>query len=128
MENNTPKKNIILCSTTPELAEKLESLVKTAGISVITVPSKDYRHSLKSVLGIGKTKVAPPDYTDGDFPEPVMIMYGLSHTELDFVLETMRNNLIPISLKAVVTKVNITWNFLQFYNALKRERGMMRGR
>lgn len=131
MPSNTqtaPKKTILLCSPAEGQAEKLSAAIAELNIELHHVPSANYRHSVKSELGIGKTKITPPEYTEGDFSEPVMIMYGLSRKELDFVLEAMREKLISVQLKAVVTKVNINWNFLQFYNALRRERDSFKSR
>lgn len=126
MEDTMPGKTLMLIGAPLNITAGVTQIADELKFDVKLIQKAEYNRSIKTILGIGKAKTLPPDYEGDALPEPVLLIYGLSNTELQYVLDALRSKLIPISLKAMVTKININWTPKQLYNALSRERAAMR--
>ena len=64
-----------------------------------------------------------PGKAESPLPESMLVFCGLGQTLLNQVLEVIRlAKLPPIPLKAVLTETNQSWNTMQLYEELLRER------
>ena len=110
-----------------EDGEKLKKFVFMMAVrlkmKLKVVEYKDYNKTLDYLLNGNSEEENPGDYTGEDMEEPMMVMQGLSGRRMDEMLRTIKMNCIPpITLKAVVTEHNISWDSMKLYEELKSER------
>lgn len=110
-----------------EDGEKLKKFVFMMAVrlkmKLKVVEYKDYNKSLDYLLNGSGEGEELPDYSGEDMEEPMMVMQGLSGRRMDELLRTIKmNGIPPITLKAVVTEHNISWDSMKLYEELKSER------
>ena len=110
-----------------EDGEKLKKFVFMMAVrlkmKLKVVEYKDYNKTLDYLLNGNSEEENPGDYTGEDMEEPMMVMQGLSGRRMDELLRTIKmNGIPPITLKAVVTEHNISWDSMKLYEELKSER------
>ena len=110
-----------------EDGEKLKKFVFMMAVrlkmKLKVVEYKDYNKTLDYLLNGNSEEENPGDYTGEDMEEPMMVMQGLSGRRMDELLRTIKmNGRPPITLKAVVTEHNISWDSMKLYEELKSER------
>lgn len=103
----------------------LQMLSVKSGIRIKSVDSSQYAMKISDVLE-GKNQaqdIARGDETQTEtFDEPMMVFANVSGPALNRFLGQMAKNKIPrISLKAMLTDTNATWNSVELYKELKEE-------
>lgn len=106
---------------------KLRKYLVRSGAAVRTVKSSEYLESLGYLLGIQgfqKNKMFP---LGQNFHDEMLVMSGFSSERIDELLDFFkRENLEPVSLKAIVTPYNVTWDSMRLHAELCGERDALR--
>lgn len=112
---------VLLFQVPAKMEKQLTQRLKPHGISVRAVSREAYTTPIGVLLGLRKAeRVLPP--LGFAFAEPMLLMHGLSDSMVDTVLAELRAAGIRIDLKAITTPTNLTWNAMQIYAELRKER------
>ena len=57
----------------------------------------------------------------------MLVLCGLSGSQLDALLSSLRRSRVVVALKAVVTEDNAAWSSLQLHDELRQEHEAMKG-
>ena len=103
---------------------KIRRMCLPLGLRTRLVEPAEYGLALNDLVE-GKTPEAP---WDGEtFTDEVLLLVNCTGPLLDKFLQGFRRNKIPpVSLKAVLTPTNGTWNSLELKSELSREREAIR--
>ena len=109
-------------------------LCRRLNINFKRIEQQDVNKSVASIINL-KNKVFSEVLPQNDIKAPIfyvlpeiMIFSGLSDNELDEVLkEYKKDEIDPISLKAVVTPYNMYWSLYTLVEELKREKREIAG-
>ena len=61
------------------------------------------------------------------FEDEMLVMCSFRNAQVDGLLEALRKNRVPVSLKAVLTETNSGWNACRLHVELCAERDALRG-
>lgn len=112
---------VLLFQVPAKTEKQLAQRLRPHGISVRAVSQEAYTTPIGVLLGLRKAeRVLPP--LGFAFAEPMLLMHGLSDSMVDTVLAELRAAGIRIDLKAITTPTNLTWNAMQIYAELRKER------
>lgn len=64
---------------------------------------------------------------EGGFSDEMLVLCGLSGSQLDALLSSLRRSRVVVALKAVVTEDNAAWSSLQLHDELRQEHEAMKG-
>lgn len=123
---NTDKK-ILLFNLPVFTVLQISEIMNPLDIEVMPVPKAQFHMPLDVILGINPPTASQPP-KDETLDEPVLIMYGMSNEDIDNVLHSLRSSSIKISLKAIVTPTNISWNVYRLSEHLKADRAHIAGK
>lgn len=102
---------------------KLRRYLQREGIAVKEVQTVEYLESLGCLLGLPMYPKNGLFNMGRTFSEEMLFLAGFSPGLLDDFLGFFANEgLAPVKLKAMLTAHNISWNSLQLYEELARER------
>ncbi len=77
-------------------------------------------------LAVGKGDIAATPYEGEGFSEPMIVLCNISQAQMQPTLEVIRRAELPSQpIKAVMTATNMTWNSMELYEELCRERAAM---
>lgn len=104
-----------------EQAAAIRRLVTPLKIKVVEVKPEQFGQTLGCIAGF--TKDEEPMKFEGELPaESLMVFCYVYSDHLDQVLSKMRQNKIPMTYKAVLTPVNMTWNVAHMYLEMEKEK------
>ncbi|MCM1084240.1 MAG: DUF3783 domain-containing protein [Clostridium sp.] len=122
-------KKILLYSYPNDIHKKISDICLACEIECKKIPKKRFLQTIGNHIGIPGHEGTGELYGESDLAEPVMLLAGMSTSELDSILDTFKNLGIPsVGFKAVVTSHNINWTILDLYEELAREREAMQKR
>ena len=112
------KKTILSYNLPANKAARLRVLALHLGISVCTVEAGAQGCRLGDILEgrIEHTADAPV------FEAELLVIAGLSQSELELLLRRLRAQKLPVALKAVLTDTNRDWTGAELYAQLLAER------
>ena len=99
---------------------KLKLICYRLGVDCREVAPEDFRHPVGFLVGLeGYT---PAEATDEEpFAEEMLLMRDLRGSELNGLLDAMRQARVPVALKAVVTEHNAAWSSSRLHRELQAE-------
>lgn len=104
-------------------AEQLAQLCKRLKLRTKPVVKAFYTQPIGFLAGIPGWKKSSSRYEGIELGEEMLIFYGFeSETLDDFLTQYREANIFPVSLKAVVTEHNVSWNSVELFQELQRER------
>lgn len=122
-------KKILLYSYPNDIHKKISDICLACEIECKKIPKKRFLQTIGNHIGIPGHEGTGEQYGEGDLAEPVMLLAGMSASELDSILDAFKNLGVPsVGFKAVVTSHNINWTILDLYEELAREREAMQKR
>ena len=99
---------------------QVKQAVATMRLRVEVVPVEKYNYLISDLVA-GNT-VEVPVY-EGETPAgSLLLMCGLSNSEIDQVLMRLRNQKVTTTYKAMLTPTNLTWNPLMLFAEMEQER------
>lgn len=115
---------VLLYNLNNEKGAKIRRMSLPLGLRTRLVEPAEYGLALNDLVE-GKTTETP---WDGEtFTDEVLLLVNCTGPLLDKFLQGFRRNKIPpVSLKAVLTPTNGTWNSLELKTELSREREAIR--
>ena len=106
--------------TDPNKINELNVLSLRLGFVFREIPPDAQRGTIRDLLA-GKKVSGKPGFRD-----EMMVMDGLSHPDLNFLLNELIRTGHPIGLKAVVTPTNRNWTALMLHTQLVAEHELMK--
>ncbi len=118
--------------TNPRIRRTLQMLSIKSGIRIKSVDPDQYGMTIGDLLN-GNAKIGiqvDASATDAQeretFDEAMMVFAGVSGPAINQFLGMMAKNKIPrVSLKAMLTETNASWNSVELYKELKEEDAKM---
>ena len=117
----------ILCYNVDDRTVRaLSELVVRLGVKVVSVPAEAFSQPIAVVasgLSIDANPLVAPT-----FKESVAVFVSMPDVMLDVVLSAMREKGIRISLKAILTPYNASWDANTLYAELLRDRAEIKNK
>ncbi len=108
-----------------EKGSKIKLLCLKLRIKIRIVKSEEYLQPLGAVAGLG----APENdsvYQGEGFGDEMLVMVNFTNDVLNSFLQEMRGQqLKPVSLKAVLTPTNASWDSIALHEEIKKEHEVM---
>ena len=103
---------------------KIKFILFKLGIGLREVQQEEFSAPVGSLLGL---EVSPESQEDAweAFHEEMLVMYGLSSAQFNALLGALRQNRVPVALKAVVTETNSRWSSFRLHRELSAEHAAM---
>ncbi len=120
-----PEKMLLTVNTTPDELSKLDNILSSHSIKVITADSDDGNEQLGYLLGFKGFKPSGKDKLN--VPQSCAVFSGIEGVELTAVLREMRTAGVRIDLKAVCTAYNQRWTLSELASELEKEHKAMNG-
>lgn len=99
---------------------KVKQAVATMHLRVESIPGEKFNQTVENLVSGSKEDESA---YSGEIPEgSLLLMCGLSNSEVDQVLYRLRNQKIFTTYKAVLTPANRGWNVLELYQEMKKEK------
>lgn len=118
IEGKLTMKKILLFQVDNPMKVKLA--VATMRLRVESIPMEKFNQTVESLLNGSKEE---EESYQGEKPEgSLLLMCGLSNSEVDQVLYRLRSQKITTTYKAVLTPTNLGWNVLELYQEMKKEK------
>lgn len=96
-------------------------------IRVRTVAHAEYSEPIAALAGL--SPLTGSRFSGDAFSDEMLVFCGFSDEQLDRFLKAFRRaGLPPVTLKAVMTPTNASWNSLQLHSELAREHAAISGR
>ena len=95
------------------------------GLPCREVAPAEYGHPIGYLAGMEGYAPAG-EYTGEGFTAEMLVMCGLSPRQFNGLLDSLRASRSAVTLKAVVTEHNASWDSCALYKALKEEHDTMR--
>ena len=102
---------------------KIKLCLFRQGLTCVDVPAESFGHPLGYLLGL---EGFAPGETGEPFTEEMLIMHGLSGQQFSALLDSLRQQGVPVALKAVVTDSNVHWSSSRLHRELAAEHAAMR--
>lgn len=108
-----------------EKLQKLRFHLLKLGVRARTVAPEEFGRPIGSLCSL---EGFSPEVNaeEGSFSEEMLVLCGLSGSQLDALLDALRASRVSLSLKAVVTEENAQWSSLRLHEELVREHEAMR--
>ncbi len=105
--------------------ERLKS-VKAAAlplkIRTRVVDKSELNQPIGCLAGIKGFEPCAEDFTENGFDDEMLVMSGFTGERMNALIQSLyRHGLGRIDLKAVVTTVNVSWNSVELYEAVKAD-------
>ena len=96
-------------------------------IKIREVAQKDYLQPVGYLAGNKEILTVEEDYTGEELEGEMILMAGLSGSQVDAVLKAIRKSGIgPIPYKAVLTPANQEWDVLKLFQEIRAEHEQMK--
>ena len=104
---------------------KLKLCLYRLGLKCLDVAPEDFGHPLGYLLGLNG--YGPSGAGEG-FEDEMLVMHGLSQAQFSALLDALRQQRVPVALKAVVTETNAAWSSSRLHRELAAEHAAMRAK
>lgn len=106
---------------------KLTRALLPLHIKIREVAQKDYLQPVGYLAGNKEILTVEEDYTGEELEGEMILMAGLSSSQVDAVLKAIRKSGIgPIPYKAVLTPANQEWDVLKLFQEIRAEHEQMK--
>ena len=105
---------------------KIKFILFKLGIALREVSPEEFNASVGSLLGLDGLSEPQEDACE-PFTDEMLVMYGLSSGQFNALLSALRQNRVPVALKAVVTETNACWSSARLHRELNAEHAAMSG-
>lgn len=119
---------IILFNTEPETEEFIKKCAANMRIKTVSAAPEMYTETLESIAGNGTAKenvgasAMLPEGTGS-----LMLMCGLSDKHMDRLLAKLRQSVMKVDYKAVLTPTNSKWTLKRLIFEMEREKKALGG-
>ena len=104
---------------------KLKLCLYRLGLKCLDVAPEDFGHPVGYLLGL---KGYGPGKTEESFEDEMLVMHDLSRQQFSALLDKLRQEHVPVALKAVVTETNAAWSSSRLHRELAAEHAAMRAK
>ena len=101
---------------------KIKLCLFRQGLACTDVAPESFGHPLGYLLGL---EGFGPGEAEAPFADEMLVMYDLSSRQFTALLDALRQQRVPVALKAVVTDSNIRWSSSRLYRELAAEHAAM---
>ncbi|MDE6024187.1 MAG: DUF3783 domain-containing protein [Lachnospiraceae bacterium] len=116
------RKMILLYSYPNEIIRRISELCLQNNIECKKIPKGRFLQTIGGHIGLIGHETVSQRYEGDDLPEPVMVLSGISSSELDRICDELKNLKINQGMKAIATQHNVNWTIIDLYSELARER------
>lgn len=119
---------IILFNTEPETEEFITKCAANMRIKTVSAAPEMYTETLESIAGNGTAREnvgAPAMLPEGT--GSLMLMCGLSDKHMDRLLAKLRQSVMKVDYKAVLTPTNSKWTLKRLIFEMEREKKALGG-
>ncbi len=120
------KPKILCYNISPDILSKLSRLALRFGASVTDIKPEGY--GLPLVSAASGVKAQPNPLASRALPEGMLVFVSFPETALSVFLDALKAKEIRISLKAILTPHNATWDAHTLYKELCKERAELRNK
>lgn len=117
---------IVLLYQLEESKEQIKEVAKKFQIQTKTISQEMIGETMGNLVGrkgFGATKNKVEDET---MTEPMLVMDGLQGNVLNSFLKALQEANQFVQLKAIITPINLSWQFNKLYHAISEEDKAMR--
>lgn len=107
--------------TDPDRLNKIQITALRMGLEIRCVKKEEYALPLGFLAGTDGFTDEEQDDRES-FEEEMLIMCGLTGSEMNELIDTLRRKNVSIALKAVLTETNSKWSSTRLYRELSAER------
>lgn len=104
---------------------KLKLCLYRQGLRCLDVAPEDFGHPVGYLLGLAGYG---PGEADEGFEDEMLVMHDLSRGQFSALLDALRQEHVPVALKAVVTETNAAWSSSRLRRELAAEHAAMRAK
>ena len=109
-----------------ESKDKIKEIAKKFQITTKTISREMIGESMGHLIGRKGFGAAKTKTEDTTMNEPMIVMDGLQGNSLNAFLRALQEAGLFISLKAIITPINLSWSFCKLYHAIEEEDREMR--
>ncbi len=116
------KKMVLLYNFSKNRFQLIKNTLLPLGCQVKAVVKKDYAETIGYLIGETGFESTGKTPLDETFSDEMMILCGIGGEMIDVILAALRiNGVGRIDLKAIVTPINIHWDSVTLYKAVKAD-------
>ena len=109
-----------------ESKDKIKEIAKKYQITTKTISREMIGETMGHLIGRKGFGAAKTKTEDTTMTEPMLVMDGLQGNSLNVFLKALQEAGLFVSLKAIITPINLSWSFCKLYHAIKEEDKEMR--
>lgn len=117
---------LVLLYQLEEAKEPIKEIAKKFHIQTKTISREMVGESMGYLIGRKGFSAAKTKPEDQDMDEPMLVMDGLQGKALNGFLNALREADMFVPLKAIITPINLSWQFCKLYHAIREEDRAMR--
>ncbi len=113
---------VLLYNFTGDRLKKIKMALLPLKMRIRIVEKPQFLQPLGFLAGIKGYSESPESFEAEGFDDELMLMSGFTNARINELLSSLyRHGLGKIDLKAVITPVNVGWNSIELYNAVKAD-------
>ena len=116
---------LLLCNISGERLTAVNITASRMGLTVKELTADEFGSIIGFSAGLEGFSNEKQDAQES-FDEEMLVMCGLSGSEMNALLDALRQQSINIPLKAVLTETNAKWSPARLYKELSAERDMFK--
>lgn len=114
------KETLLLYQVQDSDYQKIDNLCKQLNINVKTIHTSEINETLGYLLNeMGYQKSSSKQHAE--LSQPLIFFAGMSEKQLDILLELLKMTAVQIPYKAMLTKHNIHYTFIELYQSIEEE-------
>lgn len=111
---------VLLYNIGKEKLRKIKFVLFKLGLAAREVSPAEFGHPIGYLAGLEDFKPAE-DAEIANFSGEMLVMCGLSSPQFNTFLNALRQNRVPVALKAVLTETNAGWSSVRLHRELAAE-------
>ncbi len=116
------KETLLLYHMPQSILEKIEDIAKQLHIDIQIIDDCQIHETMGYLLSIEGYPASKPQDKPEDMNQEFIFFAGMSDQQLDILLQLFQMNDIPkIPYKAMLTKHNMNYTFIQLYKSVQNE-------
>ncbi len=109
-----------------ESKDKIKEIAKKFQIQTKTISREMIGETMGHLIGRKGFGAAKMKIEDAEMNQPMLVMDGLQGNSLNAFLRALQEAGIFVPLKAIITPINLSWQFCKLYHAIEEEDREMR--